>query len=167
MRALHRTVRVPAAAVVTSALIACGLPPSGPHVTQVVSSRPVSARPAARPALALHRLTAAQRAAFRRWIRAVVLARWLDALRIAHENRYDWECISIAETGGDWTAHGPSYSSALGVMNQAVRENSPPDVAARILAGTASRAEQITMASRIADRFGIDAWAASTVARCT
>lgn len=79
---------------------------------------------------------------------------------------WDWNCVAVAETGGDWTAHGSAYSSALGVMNEAVRENATPDVAARILSGTASRQEQIDMAQRIYDRFGPTAWGTLTVEKC-
>ena len=91
------------------------------------------------------------------------------AVSVAPESSstWDWDCVALHETGADWTAHGSSYSSALGVMNQAVRENAPADVAARILAGTASRQEQIDMAQGIVNRFGVNAWAASTVAYCT
>lgn len=80
---------------------------------------------------------------------------------------WSWDCVALHETGSDWTAHGPSYSSGLGVMNQAVRENASADVAARILNGTATKQEQIDMAQGIVNRFGVNAWAASTVAYCT
>ena len=79
---------------------------------------------------------------------------------------WSWDCVATAETGGDWTAHGPSYSSALGVMNEAVRENAPADVAVRILNGTASRDEQIAMAQSILSRHGEGAWAWQTRQRC-
>ena len=72
---------------------------------------------------------------------------------------YDWNAIAQCETGGDWTMHGSTYSSALGIMNQAVRENASADVAARVLTGTATRDEQIAIAERMAARFGIHAWA--------
>jgi len=81
-------------------------------------------------------------------------------------NGIDWACVALAETGANYTMHGSAYSSAYGVMNQAVRENSSPDVAARILAGTASPGEQLTMAQSIAAKHGIHAWAAGTAARC-
>jgi hypothetical protein len=79
---------------------------------------------------------------------------------------FDWDCVATAETGGDYTAHGPSYSSAYGVMNEAVRENAPVDVAARILRGSASPSEQLAMAQSIAAKHGIRAWAPGTVAMC-
>lgn len=71
----------------------------------------------------------------------------------------DWDAIAMCETGADWTMHGPRYSSALGVMNQAVREHAPPDVAQRILSGTATRDEQIAMAESVRAELGIHAWA--------
>lgn len=85
---------------------------------------------------------------------------------VTADSSIDWNCVAVAETGGDFTMHGSSYSSAYGVMNEAVRENAPAEVAARILAGTASPDEQLQMAQSIAARFGIDAWAPGTAARC-
>jgi hypothetical protein len=78
----------------------------------------------------------------------------------------DWDCVAVAETGADYTMHGSAYSSAYGVMDQAVRENAPPDVADRILAGTATKEEQLAMAQSIARKFGLQAWARSTYERC-
>lgn len=85
----------------------------------------------------------------------------------APSSSIDWPCVAEAETGSDFSMHGSSYSSAYGVMNEAVRENAPPDVAARILAGTASPAEQLAMAESIAARHGLQAWAPSTYERCS
>jgi hypothetical protein len=79
----------------------------------------------------------------------------------------NWTCIAEAETGGDWTMHGSNYSTALGILNQAVRENATPEVAARVFAGTASRAEQIAIGESIVRKFGIRAWAPSTVRKCS
>lgn len=73
----------------------------------------------------------------------------------------------MAETGGNWHMTGANYSTALGIMNQAVRENASADVAARVFAGTASRAEQIAIAESIVAKFGFRAWAASTVRKCS
>lgn len=81
-------------------------------------------------------------------------------------NGFDWSCVATAETGADFSAHGPSYSSAYGVMDEAVRENAPPDVAARIIDGTASAAEQLAMAESVEAKHGMRAWAPGTVARC-
>lgn len=52
------------------------------------------------------------------------------------------------------------YSSALGVLNGGVTENAiSPESAQRILAGTASRDEQIAMAVNEREEYGIRAWA--------
>lgn len=53
-----------------------------------------------------------------------------------------------------------------GVMNEAVRENASADVAARILSGRASVAEQTAMAQSVLDRHGVHAWAEGTVEKC-
>ena len=70
----------------------------------------------------------------------------------------DWDAIARCETGSNWQAHGSRYSSGLGILNQAVRENATPEIAARVLAGVASREEQIAIGERIRARFGIGAW---------
>lgn len=71
---------------------------------------------------------------------------------------YNWDALAVCETGDDWTAHGSRYSSALGILNQAVYENATEEVAARILNGTASREEQIAVAESIAAKHGIRSW---------
>lgn len=78
----------------------------------------------------------------------------------------DWDCVARVETGTDFTMHGPSYSSAYGVMDAAVRENASPPIAERILAGTAAPSEQLAVAQRIEREHGPHAWASATVARC-
>ena len=125
-----------------------------------------AARPPARTQSVSARLVLnpRQRLVYIRWLRHLAFSRWLEGLPKWH---YDWDCFAIAETGGDWTMHGSSYSTGLGIMNQAVRENATSEVAARALAGRASKAEQIAIGERIAARFGIRAWAASSVAKCT
>lgn len=79
---------------------------------------------------------------------------------------WDWDCVATAETGGDWSMHGSRYSSALGILNEAIRENASEEVAARILSGTASRDEQIAVGDALVRRFGVGAWARSTVEKC-
>lgn len=78
-----------------------------------------------------------------------------------------WQCVADAETSGNWQAHGPQYSSAFGMLNEAVRERADsPASAARILAGTASHQEQIDAAERELARFGVGAWGVLTRAKC-
>lgn len=113
------------------------------------------ARSDASPARTLANLNPRQRVAFIAWTHHAALQAWYDAVAA---REFNWPALSICETGGDFTAHGSKYSSAYGVLNQAVRENSPPDVAARILAGRASVVEQTRMAIALEHRHGIHAW---------
>lgn len=76
----------------------------------------------------------------------------------AASSSYDWQAIANCETGGNWNVTGSVYSTGLGIMNQAIRENSPPDVAARELAGSASVAEITATAESIAAKHGIHSW---------
>lgn len=80
----------------------------------------------------------------------------------------DWDCVAIAETGGNFHMHGSAYSSAYGIMNEAVRENATPEVASRVLNGTASKDEQLAIAEAIARRFGFrQSWGWLTVQKCS
>lgn len=73
-----------------------------------------------------------------------------------------WDCIALHEQGGNWHAHSSTYSSALGILNAAIRANAPsPEVAARILSGTATREEQIETADRLYVWAGPGAWSTS------
>lgn len=71
---------------------------------------------------------------------------------------WDWYAIAQCETGGDWNMTGSVYSTGLGMMDEAIRENSSPDVADRELSGTATVAEIIATAESIAAKHGIHSW---------
>lgn len=108
----------------------------------------------------------------RRWLAAVhqndLIAWWVAAWVPPSGPWTSWSCVADVETGSDYRAHGRSYSSAFGMLNQAVRDRADtPASAARILAGTASSQEEIRAAWRETVRFGPGAWAPGTVARCT
>lgn len=80
-----------------------------------------------------------------------------------------WHRVAVCETGAKVAMHGSRYSTAFGVMNGSpghggvVDEADSPASAARMLAGTASYAEELRMAKREAARFGIAAWAHHTL----
>lgn len=95
--------------------------------------------------------TPAQRDAWRRWNAQLVLQQWFDAVY--------WFPIARCETGANWQMHGSRYSTGLGIMNAAVRENASPDDAALLLSGRAPISLQIELAKRIERRFGVHAWA--------
>jgi hypothetical protein len=82
--------------------------------------------------------------------------RWLAGIRPVEH--YNWDAVARCETGGAWNVTGSFYSTGLGMMNAAIRENSPPDVALRELTGRASRAEIVSTAEQIAARHGIRSW---------
>lgn len=103
-------------------------------------------------------LTTTQRQALHRWILHLHLRAYLTAVWNYTHNPYDWYAIANCETGGNWNMTGSYYSTGLGIMNQAIRENSPPAVAAREMAGTATVLEIVATGRRIEERFGIHAW---------
>ena len=53
-----------------------------------------------------------------------------------------------------------------GIMNEAIRENATPAVAALVVTGRGTVAEQTAVAQSIEDRHGPHAWAEGTVADC-
>jgi len=79
---------------------------------------------------------------------------------------YPWDRIATCETSGNFGLAGSEYSTAYGILDQAVWENAPHDVALLILSGKSQPIVQLKLAERIATRFGITAWAGGTL-RCS
>lgn len=106
--------------------------------------------------------TPAKRRAFAALIRALrahdQLARYLLGVWVFTHTPIDWYAMANCETGGNWNVTGTQYSTGLGMLNQAIIENSPPDVAARELAGRASILEIVGTGRTIASWAGIHAW---------
>lgn len=125
-----------------------------PLKSQPPLDRPGSTVTAPLAALARQAALEAQRAL---WDRTIVFwAVWnADWHNRAH---YDWDAVAACETGSQWQMTGATFSTGLGIMNAAIAENSPPDAAARELAGTASQAEIVATAESIAARHGIRSW---------
>lgn len=153
--------------VLTLALAGCGLrgktfdDASAPRLeirSRVAALTAVSPARLTRSVAALSR---AQRRAFHRLIVHLWFARWLAGLPVEH---YNWNALAQCETGGDWHMHGSYYSTGLGMMNAAIRENASPESAARQLSGSAPRSEIVATAEQIAARHGIRSWGCWRVA---
>jgi len=91
-------------------------------------------------------------------MRLVAVKRYLDAVWTFTHTPYDWPAIANCETGGNWNVTGSYYSTGLGMMNAAIIENSPPDVAQRELSGTATVLEIVATARQIEAKHGIHSW---------
>lgn len=68
----------------------------------------------------------------------------------------DWDSIARCETGGNWQMQGHTYSGGVGFANTTWdgfggREFAPN-------AGQATREQQIVVAERVYDRYGLSGW---------
>lgn len=141
------------------ALTSCGVPnPQGEQVVArsvVVTAAAESRAPATKIVKTTNvRDVAKFREAYHRaQVRQFVLALW----QWSHVP-IDWFAVAGCETGGDWSMTGGVYSTGLGMLNAAIDENSPPDVALLEREGRASVWQIIGTAKRIEQRFGIHAW---------
>ena len=81
----------------------------------------------------------------------------------AHSDAF-WDAIAQCETGSDFTMHGSIYSTAYGIVNAAIYQNASPEIAQRILSGTATKAEQLAVAKAVWSYAGDRAWGCSPTA---
>lgn len=79
---------------------------------------------------------------------------------------YPWDCIANAETGGDWSMVGSTYSTGLGVINDVVYQYGSPQEAKDIMSGQASKQEQIDVVSRFTAIHGFGGWGYLTKQKC-
>ncbi len=68
----------------------------------------------------------------------------------------DWDGIAYCETEGNWSMSGPRYSGGVGFYNGTWGGFGGEEFAAN--AGSATRAEQIVVAERVHDAFGLSGW---------
>lgn len=68
----------------------------------------------------------------------------------------DWDGIAHCETEGNWSMSGPRYSGGVGFYNGTWEGFGGEEFAAN--AGLATRAEQIVVAERVHDAFGLSGW---------
>lgn len=163
-------VRVFVAVVMACALTCCG--------ERIVALAPVPSGPRV-AVVATHQLCPFGRRLSRRrcrriarYVELVALAHFFDALW-AWDNPpspgfRSWECVAGAETRPPhYGTTGSHYSSAFGMLNQAIRDRADnPASAARILAGVASPGEERRAAWREDLAFGPAAWGVLTRAKC-
>lgn len=77
-----------------------------------------------------------------------------------------WDCIAEAETGSDYTMHGSTYSTAFGLVNDIIFEYGTPEEQSAVFSGTATREQEIDIASRFAADHGFGGWGALTRQKC-
>lgn len=77
-----------------------------------------------------------------------------------------WACIAEAETGSDWTMHGSTYSTAFGMVNDIIYDYGTPEEQQAVFSGTATREQQIDIASRFAADHGFGGWGELTKQKC-
>jgi hypothetical protein len=78
-----------------------------------------------------------------------------------------WDCIATAETGGDYSMHGSTYSTAFGMVNDIIYEYGTPEEQSAVFSGTATKAQEIDIASRFAADHGFGGWGALTRQKCS
>ncbi len=76
-----------------------------------------------------------------------------------------WECISIAETGGD-PAMGETYWTEYGVIVDVIEDYGTPDEQAAIFNGTADAATRLAPVARFAADNGFGGWGELTKEKC-
>jgi hypothetical protein len=77
-----------------------------------------------------------------------------------------WDCIAEAETGSDYTMHGSTYSTAFGMVNDIIYQYGTPEEQSAVFSGTATKAQQIDIASRFAADHGFGGWGSLTKQKC-
>lgn len=68
----------------------------------------------------------------------------------------NWDAIARCETGGNWSMRGSRYSGGLGFANTTWDGFGGREFAWN--AGAATREQQIVVAERVYDRFGLSGW---------
>jgi hypothetical protein len=99
-------------------------------------------------------LTHAAKATDRERIAAAVEA--ARAAKMARRTNVNWDSIATCETGGNWSMQGSSYSGGLGFANTTWSGFGGGEFASN--AGQATREEQIVVAERVYDEYGLSGW---------
>jgi hypothetical protein len=77
-------------------------------------------------------------------------------LATAGRTGVNWDGIAMCETAGNWRMQGPRYSGGVGFYNGTWRAFGGLEFAPN--AGLATREQQIVVAERVYDEFGLSGW---------
>jgi hypothetical protein len=91
--------------------------------------------------------------------RALEQRRALEALAAAAlrpRTGVDWDAIARCETGGNWRMQGSRFSGGVGFANTTWNSFGGRQFAPN--AGMATREQQIVVAERVYDRYGLSGW---------
>jgi hypothetical protein len=127
------------------------VPPTSPADIAAAWTRAAADEAAARAVLdaAAARLDAEQAEWERSRAEAAVLA-------TAGRTGVDWDAIAKCETDGNWAMQGPRYSGGVGFYNGTWNAFGGQQFAPN--AGLATREQQIVVAERVHDAFGLSGW---------
>jgi hypothetical protein len=120
---------------------------AAPETRLIDASRPVAVP---HDAPLVERANAARRAAAER----ALIEHAAAALR--PRTNVNWDAIARCETGGNWRMQGPRFSGGLGFANTTWNGFGGREFAPN--AGMASREQQIVVAERVHDRYGLSGW---------
>lgn len=126
-------------------------PPTAPAAVAAAWTRAAADAAAARAVIdeAAARLDAEQAA----WERARAEA---ALLATAGRTGVDWDGIATCETNGNWRMQGPRFSGGVGFYNGTWNAFGGRQFAPN--AGLATREQQIVVAERVYDEFGLSGW---------
>lgn len=88
--------------------------------------------------------------------RVAAAAEAARAAAMARRTTVDWDSIATCETGGNWSMQGSRYSGGLGFANTTWSSFGGGEFASN--AGQATREEQIVVAERVYDEYGLSGW---------
>jgi membrane protein involved in colicin uptake len=115
------------------------------------------------PVLAVDSVLAERAAAADRALAAAQAAAAAEAARAAQaavalqpRTGVNWDAIARCETGGNWRMQGSRFSGGLGFANTTWTGFGGREFAPN--AGMASREQQIVVAERVYDRYGLSGW---------
>lgn len=131
---------------------------SGPPAVADVADHalPAPARAVSAPdADEIRHVAAARDSARRRWFAVVVYSALVEQARVVQQHEQMWDTLARCESGGNWNVVD-RFGGGLGIYIGTWRMFDGDQFASN--PGYATREQQITVAERIYDRFGLGGW---------